>query len=68
MKECCPTDVLPIISNYKGVGKMQKLQVGDQEVEMYVVGSGSKSIIHITDIFGFHPNAFQAADIIANKG
>jgi hypothetical protein len=68
IKDCCPTDVQPVTSDYKGAGKMEKLKVGDEEIDMYVTGEGKKGIIHVYDIFGYHPNAFQVADLVAKKG
>lgn len=62
---CCPTDVKPVVNNYKGVGKMVKLENG---LEMYVTGTGAKAVVNVTDIFGVTPNSHQFADRLSEVG
>lgn len=57
---CCPTVVKPVTSNYKPQG-----------FTTYVAGtpgSTTKGVILVPDIFGFHPNAYHFADVIAANG
>eukprot|EP01012_Entosiphon_sulcatum_P019652 TRINITY_DN2455_c0_g1_i1.p1 TRINITY_DN2455_c0_g1~~TRINITY_DN2455_c0_g1_i1.p1 ORF type:complete len:246 (+),score=45.56 TRINITY_DN2455_c0_g1_i1:62-799(+) len=61
---CCPTEIGPVTSTYAATGATVK--VGD--VDVYVVGSGDRAIITVYDIFGLHPNAYQAADKLASSG
>jgi len=67
-KECCPTDIPAVISNYKGIGSFEKLEVGDEKIDLYVTGSGSKGVLLVYDIFGMHPNPQQVADLIGKQG
>lgn len=57
---CCPTVVKPVTSDYKGQG-LQSYIAGTP-------GSTTKGVIIVSDIFGFHPNAFHLADKIASAG
>eukprot|EP00386_Alphamonas_edax_P012947 GDKI01040162.1.p1 GENE.GDKI01040162.1~~GDKI01040162.1.p1 ORF type:complete len:259 (-),score=85.25 GDKI01040162.1:212-931(-) len=61
MSSCCPTTVGPVSSDYKGVGKHEKVD----DMELYVVGEGDKAVVVIYDIFGFHPNTYQWCDKLA---
>jgi hypothetical protein len=60
-QRCCPNDLPAVVSNYKSVGTFETLKLADgSEVKTYVIGKGNKKgILHFTDIFGYHPNAFQ---------
>jgi dienelactone hydrolase len=58
---CCPTDILPVSTTY----------YKPQYDQIYVAGSGSgvtRGLVFIPDIFGPHPNAYQVADRLANRG
>ncbi|KAJ1913589.1 hypothetical protein H4219_005142 [Mycoemilia scoparia] len=61
---CCSTP--PVVANYKAKG--ETIKIGDRDC--YVVGdkSSKRAIIYIYDIFGYHPNAYQGADILSSKG
>ena len=54
---CCPTEVLPVKASYDRHGD-----------NFYIVGSGSKGIVYIPDIFGSSPQAYMGADLLAGKG
>ncbi|OLY82706.1 putative AIM2 family protein [Smittium mucronatum] len=63
--QCCETP--PVQAHYTPVGETFKLK---DDLECYVSGSkDSKSaIIFFYDIYCFHPNAYQGADILAKSG
>ncbi|KAJ2507776.1 hypothetical protein GGI11_005898 [Coemansia sp. RSA 2049] len=61
---CCNTP--PVKANYKPAGKTST----KDNVEYYVAGEkGNKiGIVFCYDIFGFHPNSLQVADILGRSG
>jgi dienelactone hydrolase len=57
---CCPTVVKPVASSYKPLG-----------TTAYIAGTpgaSAKGVILVPDIFGFHPNAYHLADVLAANG
>ncbi|KAI9500201.1 hypothetical protein GGI25_006105 [Coemansia spiralis] len=61
---CCNTP--PVQAEYTPIGETHK----DGTMEYYVVGDkGAKQgVVFCFDIFGFHPNALQVADVLGRSG
>ncbi|KAJ1960470.1 hypothetical protein GGI12_003782 [Dipsacomyces acuminosporus] len=64
VNECCNTP--PVQAEYTAVGETIK----DAGSTYYIVGDkGSKNgVIFCYDIMGYHPNAYQVADLLASSG
>ncbi|CAG8482109.1 9879_t:CDS:2 [Ambispora gerdemannii] len=63
--EACCT-VPPVKSNYESKGEY--IQITD-DLKAYTIGpkNAKNAVIIVYDIFGYHPNAFQTADILAEQ-
>jgi dienelactone hydrolase len=64
---CCPTDVKPVVNDYKGNGKTITIQDGSGTLDLYVAGpSTSKiAIVNVYDIFGASGHTQQFADSLS---
>ncbi|KAL1928298.1 hypothetical protein VTP01DRAFT_3214 [Rhizomucor pusillus] len=64
-QSCC--SIPPVQSTYKPVGTLEKV---NGELPVYVVGpnDAKKAVLVFYDIFGFHDNTKQFADLLAQHG
>ena len=65
---CCPTDVKPVVNNYKGTGTYETFN----DLKVYVAGADKANpnkwaIINIYDIFGSSPHTEQFADRLSDS-
>lgn len=62
---CCPTDVKPVVNDYKGTGRTVTIQDGASEtLDVYVAGPAASkvAILNVYDIFGTSGHTQQFAD------